>query len=763
MARKGKNKGKLVASETIPVGTGQQTPEEARHWAKTQVPYENYAGRVPELDEAVKSFASSRRSHFHSHMAGPMKRWAVNWSAANTEVMWHEREDDVHRPETKKALDGKVARIEEAVTGFDPVFEAEGTKGDVSRRTAKVLGNYIYRQMEMADWKSLVQPVARNGELCNVLVAKVQWEKRIESVIERIDEPIEKDGKLAYKTKRVMSNKVVQDGISIQLVDPFLFIYDLEARKADECAYIGDESDQFLHDLERMADMGTFSRTQVDKLKDRDVGRDLKPNDGTTEASIQDQLRRSRSIATNSDFSHEQESKHGASRIRVLELWAWFDFGDGYDGVTSPTGERLTGVRRVVITVAGDTVIRFQENPFDRKFVPYAFELVNRNGHELVAPAPFDAVVQSNAEYDRLSSNIARWMDLSVSPVIVTSDINTDLPDTILDVEAGSVLKNAGQWDWIKVPDITNAISYQQQFHRREIEELSGNLRVFESPQGTATETERKVQEQQRMVRNSIRANGNFWRQVAHLAKAYEGQFSTGVKRFRVAGKASSLLGDWAEITPDMLHEEVDFRFLGLTDVHVFGNRLQGMSQWMNRWGPVLGEMPEINKKAICRLDFELSVGRSQTSEIFPSEAAPWEAWDQKEENAMLSSGQHVEVHDADDDEQHLQEMMPLLKRLEAEDAPNYVLAAVREHLSAHMEALERKEQEQAAMQKKADQTAQLMAPSGGQPGVDRPPVAGGMQAPSQQADVTPGSPQARTASRTGRGGSGMSQTQVMQ
>jgi len=439
-------------------------------------------------------------------------------------------------------------------------------------------------------------------------------------------------------------------------------------------------------------------------------------------------------------------------------MWALYDFGNGVTGVTSPTGEKLTGVHRVVITTANGVVIRLQENPFDRKFVPYAFEMVNRTGHELVAPAPFDAVVQSNAVYDRLSSNIARWMDLAVSPLVVTSDVNTDLPDTLLDVQAGSVLRNTGPWDWVKVPDITSAISYQQQFHRREIEELSGNLRVFESPQGTATETERKVQEQQRMVRNSIRANGNFWRQVAHLVKNLEAQFSTGVSRFKVSGKASTLLGDWAEITPQMLMEDVDFRFLGLTDVHVFGNRLQGMAQWMNRWGPMLQNMPEVNLNSLIRMDFELSVGRSQVNEIFPDEAPAWEAWSQGEENAILMSGQAVEVHPSDDDDQHMQDMIPMLKKLAEEDAPKFIIDMAMQHWQAHADALTRKEAEKKAQMESAQHSASLMAPQGGTPGQDRPPAAGGMEAP----DVTPGSPQARTQPRTGREGSGLSQTQMM-
>ena len=366
------------------------------------------------------------------------------------------------------------------------------------------------------------------------------------------------------------------------------------------------------------------------------------------------------------------------------------------------------------------------------------------------------------ALYDRLASNQFRWFDLCVSPLVVTSDQNTDLPDSILDVEAGKVMRNTGSWDWIKPPDISGAISFQQNFMRREIEELSGNLRVFESAAGTATETERKVQEQQRMVRNSIRANGNLWRQCAQLIKNMELQFSTGSKRFAVSGKASRLLGRQAEITPQMLMEDVDFRFLGLTDVHVFGNRLQGMAQWMNRWGPMLMNMPQINMQALCQMDYELSVGRGQMHEIFTSVSNAWETWTQEEENAMLMAGQYVPVHEADNDEDHLQKVEALLQQAMEDNAPKYIVERIMEHIDEHYDQGQRKAQEQAAQQQQAQQTAQLMAAQGGQPGVDRPPVAGGLEAPAQQSDVTPGMPQDRTQARTGRDGSGLSQTQVM-
>lgn len=755
---------KVIAKEQIDAPIGHASPKIARKWTNVQIPYANFAGRHDALDAMAATFVMARREQFRAAMAGPMRRWAVNWSAANTEVTWQERPDDVHMPETKKALDGKVARIEEAVTGFQPVFEAEGTKGELSRRTAKVIGEYVYRKMEIAEWKRYVQPLAKDGELCNVMAMKVMWDKRVEDIVEREDETTyDDDGMPRHSVTRRIRRAVIYDGPVLKQIDPFWFIYDLEADSPQECAYIGDESTPFLHDLERMAEQGLYSKEAVARVRAQASSHTGRSSDDTSRAEWPDQLRRSRSIATDSSFTRDVRSENGAIRVRQVEMWAWFDFGDGYEGIVDPRGKQLKGLHRVVITIANGIVIRLQQNFYDRKFVPYAFEMVNRTGHELVAPAPFDAVVQMNANYDRLASNHMRWMDLSAAPLIVASGDDNDLPDNILNVEAGRVFRHTGTWDWLKVPDITGAMGYQHSFFRREMEETSGNLRVFESPQGTATETERKVQEQQRMVRNSIRANGNLWRQVAHLIKGLEGQFSTGPQRFKVSGKSAALLGEWAEITPDMLHEDVDFRFLGLTDMHTFGNRLQGMAQWMNRWGPMLPQMPQINMNSLCRMDFELSVGYSNANEIFPESSASWELWTQAEENEMLLAGQHVPIHRGDDDAQHIEELVPLLQQLIRRKAPKYVVQNVFRHLQAHMQAGERKKAEQQAQMQEQQLNANLMNPMGGQPGVDRPPVDGGLQAPaSQRANVTPGPDQARTVARTGREGAGTSQSQVM-
>lgn len=750
-------KGKLVRKADIPVQAGKPTPTQIKKWHDQQVPYRNFAGLDEDLDRRAAQFVNDRKQNFRQRMSGPMKRWSMNWSAANGEALWQEHEDDVHIPETKKALDNKVARVEEQLTQFDPVFECDGVTGEVSRAKAKLIESFTYRQMELAEWQNYIQPCAKDGELCNIMILKVQYEHLVEDIVEKSVELKHGPDRPFYRTERHMRRAVARSGVRLHQVDPFWFIYDIEAPNIQEAAYVGDESQVFLHELEAQARQGVFPQEQIKKL--REHGGSKRNSDNTARADWPDMLRRSRSIALHQDYSQNTAGEHGARRVRVTEMWAWWDFGDGIDGVVDPTGAKVRGTHRVVITEADGIILRFQLNPYDRKFVPYAVAQVNRNGHSMDAPAPFDTVVQANAYYDRIASNIMRWGDLAVSPLLVTSDMNSDLPDSILGVRPGTVLRNAGAWDFLKMPDIGQAVGYFHNYWRREIEESSGVLRVFESPQGTATETERKVQEQQRMVRNSIRANAELWRQVAKLSHWMLAQFSSGPEMFRVVGKSAKQLGQWATMTPDVLQEDVDFRFLAMTNLHTFGNRLQGIRGWMQAWGALLPNMPQIRMDTLAKLDFELSVGRMDTESVFPPEPAPWDVWTQEEENAMLLAGQPVNVNENDDDEDHMRKLEVLLRM---KDLPDYVRKLVIDHLNLHIQQASKKQAE-AAAQRRQQMQQQMMQGGMGQPGIDQPAAPGGLEArSSERKGVTPGPRQERTIARTGRQGSGRSQTEEM-
>lgn len=742
--------GAIVRKSDFPVQPGHPTLEVQRKWMLAAVPYRNYAGRDTDLDNRVQQWASGNREAFYQRMHGTMEQWAVNWAAANGESLWGEFEDDVHVPEAKKALDGKVARIEEAIFGFDPPFACDGADGQLARWKAKLAEAYTWRQMQLAKMPNLVQPCARDAELCNIAAIRLSWDVQEDYIVDRkMELRFDKDGKPYYHDERRMRRAIVKSGIKAEIVDPFLFVYDLDVDDPDDGAFIGHESEPFWHEIEARVKDGTFSEANWKRLERSrgETGKALTADGAAT--SYADQLRQSRSIAQSRWMAGRTASRHEPMRCRLLEMWGWFDFGDGFEGVNDPLGQRITGCHRVKVIIVNGVVLEFRLNPFDKKFHPYAVCRINRNGHEMVAPPQFSSVVQVNAQYDRVQSNILRNLDLSVAPQLVVGT-ESDLPDSILGSRPGTVWRQTGPVDIIKVPDVSSQVQYYHQFFRREIEETSGSLRVFESPQGTATETERKVQEQQRMVRNSIRANAELWRQVAQKTFWMSGQFATGPQRFRVIGKASKVLGEWAEITPDILQENVDFRFVGLDNIHVLGNQRAGMAQWMTRWGPMLQAIPEVNLPQLCKLDFELSVGKTLGDEVFDDVEPEWELWTQDEENAMLLAGLEVRVSRRDNHQEHIQQLDSLLKR---PDLPGYVRARALKHGQEHMKALIQQLAQQEAQMKEAQRQARLQSPFGDTPGVDAAPKAGGMQQPSR--GQTNGPDQARTAAKPGREPSG--------
>lgn len=753
--------GTLIKQTDIPAQVGQQKPADARRFLSQQVVYQNYAGRDERLDTAVAAFVLNHREQFRSRMGSAMDRWATIWEAVNGDVKWLEHDDDVHIPETKKAMDSKVSRVEEALFEFDPIFEVEGTRGDLPQWKSTIIQSYVYRMMELGNFRSLIQPSARDGEVCNVAAIKLQWETVTDYVVERsFDLRAAKDGRAYWHDERRLREAVVKQGVKYTLVDPFWLVFDIDASDVDDCLFIGDESNQMLHDLEQQAKNGFYSEKNIKLVRDRMAGGSEQPHDQTSRSDWPDQFRQARSIALGPVFTQDTRGEHSARRVRCIEMWAWFDFGDGFEGVVDPLGRKVTGTHRVVITLANGVAIQFRLNPFDRKFVPYAIGRANRNGHEMVAPSSFEQVIQSNASYDRYQNNVLRHSDLSVAPWLAVSG---DWPvQSLLSLKPGEVIPNAGNVQEIKISDLPQSVTYMHQYFRREIEETSGSLRVFESPQGTATETERKVQEQQRMVRSSIFAMGELWRQVALKTYWMAAQFSTGPQRFAVVGKASSVLGKTFEVTPDILQADIDIRFLGLQNLHVYGNRLNGIAQWMNRWGPMLPTLPGVNMMGLARQDFELSVGRHGINEVFPNPEPAWQSWPQDQENEMLLAGMAVPISEADDHWEHIQDMDAIMDRLD--DYPAYVQTNLREHYRMHLDAQAKRMEEEKAQMRQAQQQQMLLGATGGTPGVDKAPAAGGMEAPPphRMEGVTPGPTQARTVAKTGREGQGISQQQVV-
>jgi hypothetical protein len=447
-----------------------------------------------------------------------------------------------------------------------------------------------------------------------------------------------------------------------------------------------------------------------------------------------------------------------------VELWCRYDFRDGYDGVTDPSGRRLTGVHKVVITVAEGVLIQFRLNPFDRKFVPYGVAQLNRNGHEMLGVGPYDNAVIVNAQLDRYHSNVLRHSDLAVAPMIATEG-DSDLTGSILGERAGTVFKNVGKVHEIRVGDLPQSVAYMHNFFRREVEEITGAVRLWVGTgdgQDTATQDIQSLQESNRRLRSYIRAIGNMWRQVGLIIYWMNGQFSTRRHKFQVLGKASQVLGDYHSVTPDMFQDEVDIKFVGMESLNTYGQRSAGMLQWANVWGPMLPNMPDVDLTRLAKLQWEHLVGKDPNLSIFKEAEPPYMQMDQKEENLHLRRGNPVHLSVNDDDVEHLKEMerAGMLEIAADPDAPPFVAQEILNHYRAHEKARDRKEAEERSRQIQAQREASLMAmKNGSEPGNGTAPVPGGMAASSR--GITNGVQTGNTVARAGREGAGVSQEQA--
>lgn len=760
---------KIIKVEEIPVPLGTEGPVETRKWVDAQIPYKNWAGYNADLDGTIEQFVKGTQTNFRRRMVQVYDRWKVNWYVANGNSVSGEHEDDIHVAETYKMLQAKCARIEEAVWEYEPPFEVEGIKEPVDPITAQVVREYLRRELELAGYHNYVLPTIKDAQLCDICAIKVHWDRVLKNVVEReIELKATDSGNPYWRYELKYGEKLVREGAVLEQVRPERLLFDLDAGQLKDCFFVGDVSDQPLHELQEKDRIGLLKN--VDKINVEKPGREQGYN-----SDLWDQVRFARSITQPWGRRESQEQAYGARRIEVTELYTWFDFKDGFDGVTDPAGKKLTGFQWIVITYAEGVVLQIRLNPFDKKFAPYGIAKMNANGHEIMAVAPFDNVIMVNAQYDRFQSNLLRHFDLSTAP-IVTAEGESDLPDSILGIRPGTVFRNVGQIREVKISDIPQSVSYMHQYFRREHEELSGALRFWEGQgmpgSNTATETERRLQEANRTLRSEIRAVADMWKQIALVIYWMSGQFATERQKFQIVGKPAGALERYAEITPDMFQDDIDLRFIGLANLHVIGQRTTGMMQWMNLWGPLLPTMPQVNLPALMEMTWDQMVGRDNTRQIFPQRTPKYLLMDQDMENVHLRAGREVPVDQEDDDQDHLEKMhrSGTLGLVLKKDTPKFVKEAILQHFQDHLENAQKKIVQQKADMQQAQMDSMLMqqrqggSPPPGQsamPGQGAPAAPGGMQA--QQSPITPGPPQARTVSRTGRDGAGQSQTQSLQ
>lgn len=758
--------GTLIKKTKIPDGVGVPGRDETKKWIESQIPYQQLAGTNKLFDEQVVAYMDAVKTNFMNRMEGVYQRWRLNHWTANGNSVTAEYEDDVHVDETWKMLETIIPRIEEAIFEYDPAFEVEGVRDEMDQMKAIVVASYIRRRLELANARDYVHPTIRDALLQGIAALKLRWERVLRHVVERnLEHKFDDKGDPYYLDERRWVEKLVLNGPALTQVDMFRFLIDLDRGQLKDCRFMGDVSQQALHELKQGQELGLY--VNVDQIE-----RDFAAKTFGDPGAISDMNAYSRSIVSVWGQREIEQFKNGPKEAECFELWCQFDFGkDGFEGITDPVGKRLRGVHEVVFTKAAHVLIQARLNPHDKKFKPYGVARMSKNGHEMISVAPFDAVVRENAKYDRFESNVMRHEELAIAPLIQKPP-GSDWPDTLLGVRPGTVLPGVGAVEVFKVPDLPQSVAFRRQNYREEHEELSGAPRTWQgtgSSPMTATEGERKMQEASRRLRGYIRGYADMWRQVGLMIYWMSQQFSTGAERFMVVGKASQVLGRYAEITPDMLQEDIDLRFIGLDSLHTYGSRGTGMVQWANQWLPIAVQDQEmrsmIDLPRIAQITFEHMVGRDRVREVFRLPTPEYMRMPQQSENSLLRKGLRVPIDDSDDHEEHLQRMISegLLDMGLNPKTPKQVRNAILDHFQKHFSALEQQQQIEEAEQREAMMQAELeqTRTGGAQQGRETPAKGSGVA--SKQQGVAPGPTSGRTTPRSGREGSGISQQQMGQ
>jgi hypothetical protein len=748
---------------SIPHEPGAMTPDEAIEWTKAQIgEFPNYASN-PEIAERVLRFCNDLMATQRERMRKLHQRWEAIFRMMAGNTLDRTSRYDVHVPEVYKAIEALVPRIEEAVFDADPPFRVRGRdKGD--ERRSDVIGAYLDWQLDQCRAWDLIQPGVRDMLICQAAAHKVCWDRKVQQRVRRNVKVDQDDGTPQYKIESEKVEEVVFDGPVIQLIDPFCFFIDPKATTPQNASFVGDISLWNYTDLLRYERMGWF--VNVDGLFDKSI---KKPVGGNMDSRVPNRSlyepiwnsQRARDPATPWGKEYSSISEGEAKKFWIMEVWCLFDlYNDGVE-------------RECVFTVAdGRVVLRAQENFLDSQVRPYATGRVAKNGHNFYGTGIVDNAVRVNVDLDRIRKHATRAAELSVNPLVFT-EIDSSLPDTVYEIQPGTIFKGVGKVEMSRMPNTLDAWSVVETVYKNDIEEIMGSPRVFQGTEGaaTATEMERKVKEANRRIRAMIRSYSDLWVQTLRIMHNMNQQFTTRKTAFRVMGKRAKRLTEYVELGPDTLMMDVDFEFVGLSNLHSYDMRATALQNALQTTLPILLQHPDkVDLLSAARQLIALTVGPSEADMIIKDYDDPADVLPQEQENLMLLSGQEVDVSELDDHQQHIDVMVDsgLLDKAMDSSVDARVRTAIMNHYMRHEMLLGRQRAQDQARQRQAEQRGSLLPPeAGGSTGPNgQSPLAGGMSAALTQGPAvtprgeTPGPARSAVVGRGGRAPDGIPQTE---
>lgn len=666
----------IEGSGSIQMGFDGLEPKQLRSWHRNFAPYENLAGNEKIAKRAL-AFVLEHKRKYQEKTETLRNKWQLlNYLLDGNTLSEFGGPDSPHVPELYKMLETLVPRIEESIFQYDPWFSVRG-KDQMDHLKASRIKAFLDYQLRNARVDSIIPYAIRCMLIYSFAAVKNYWSFETDFRVKREVSRNIGEGGLKIDIQRKEVEEIVFEGPKTQLLDPFRFIIDHRCVDQHDATMIGDESDMSYDRIAELGEQGVF-------LNWKDLA-DQPP------VNTADYYESSRSIAYENTGDRSDNSPEGSARMYpLLEVWGRFDlYGTGR-------------TRECAISVANEnTVLRVQENPFDDKHRPYSIAKACKKPFEFHSTGPLDNGIPLSIEMDLTRQIGMETSKMAMCPVIV-ADSSFDIPDSMWGIEPGTVLK--GDPSGLRPLDVKNSISAMataEEILRRDFEEITGAPRIFEgtsSGDTTATSVERKVQEGNKRVRGYVRAFCELCESLLGQYHSLNQQYVTRDQKFRVLGKAGAGLNEYEEIGPQDFAPDVDFEFLGISNLHTVGMEATNMQQFLGAAWPLIQSQPGlINVPAALDYLFERLVGKQPGQKIVNVPDDISTMMTQVDECQIMASGEKVPIHPMDNDAEHMGYLEYVMGEPEFKELHPNVQMMFIEHYYNHEQALRQKAAREAA------------------------------------------------------------------
>lgn len=662
------------SSVTLPL-SGDMSERNAIDWLTSQVAYENLADNE-DIAARARAFTIQSKQRFESEIQPIWSNWRVidYTLRGNTFAKTASGRDPIHVPEMWKSLATLTPRLEEAVFHYRDYFTVKGRESS-DKKQENLIKEFLRWQLNETRFETLIQPAFRLMLTKGVSAFKVFWHTETDERVERIVTKEEHGDTATFRTRLKPKRVVTFNGNKIRLVKPESLIVDLESTSVPEATFIGDRYRMSFDEIASLGEQGVF--VNWESLRDQEEAVDA-------QRTMMQQAR-----GPEQQVFMSQHAEGGPRMHSVDEIWCRFDaFGTGR-------------TREFVITIADDNVVlRVQENPHDDKHRPYAIARSSEEAFRFFSTSPSDLAVGAQYDIDEMWNLMTDAQRLAVCPHVAV-DEGSDCPDSFWGLEPGKVFRTRTPPTWMKSPSVINDFVGYHTMQRQNIEEIYGAPRIMQGTEGgnTATEIERKLQEGNKRAVGYVRAMTGCVEQILRIMHSNNQQYIGQEQTFRVLGKSAQNLEVYSKIDPIILSVDVDFEFAGPSNLQTVGMRATNLLQYMNQLYPLLQILPpnSVDLLALQKELYEHMVGGQPGDAIFKVPPRIDDMMPAKMENILLLQGQSVDVHEADDDREHLREHLDVIRDPDFKKKPIKVQEVFMDHVAAQTAQMQKKKVMEAA------------------------------------------------------------------